>query len=321
MAANGISTLASKEARQVAKLDAAQTKRKASGNTSATAYRPLNTYNINNLPTKSSGNSIVDNANAGGLIQGRPWIKEEANALDIYLNSGSINYLKGWYDSSELSSLADGTRVTQLLDKSIISNNLYSSNYSRDETRPIYKNSPALNNKGYIRFDGNYNILVTESIDWANSLSGYTIFVVAKWAGTHTGAWQSLLSTDNFDFSINRNFASGNWGVSHSGGYEASTNIPVDQNWNCHSLVFNGNGSSNNDKLKYRINKSDIVLSFNSNVLPTTSINNSGLAIGGHYSFQNWWSGDISEVIIFTKTLTSIEIQSVENYLSQKWGL
>lgn len=73
MAANGISTLASKQARQVAKLNAAQTKRQAGGNVNSPAYRTLNTYDINNLPTKFSGNSIVDNPNTGGLIQGRPW--------------------------------------------------------------------------------------------------------------------------------------------------------------------------------------------------------------------------------------------------------
>ena len=37
------------------------------------AYRTLNTYNINNLPTQFSGNTIVDNPNVGGLVQGRPW--------------------------------------------------------------------------------------------------------------------------------------------------------------------------------------------------------------------------------------------------------
>lgn len=73
MSANGISTLASKEARQVAKLDAAQTKRQAGGDTSSPAYRSLNTYNIDDLPTKYSGNVLIDNANTGGLIQGRPW--------------------------------------------------------------------------------------------------------------------------------------------------------------------------------------------------------------------------------------------------------
>jgi hypothetical protein len=73
MAANGISTLSTKQARQVAKLDAAQTKRQAGGNTNALAYRSLNSYNIDNLPTKFSGNIIVDNPNSSGLIQGRPW--------------------------------------------------------------------------------------------------------------------------------------------------------------------------------------------------------------------------------------------------------
>jgi hypothetical protein len=73
MAANGISTLSTKQARQVAKLDAAQTKRQAGGNTNAPAYRSLNSYNIDNLPTKFSGNIIVDNPNSSGLIQGRPW--------------------------------------------------------------------------------------------------------------------------------------------------------------------------------------------------------------------------------------------------------
>ena len=73
MAANGISSLASKQARQVAKLDAAQTSRKAGGNTAAPAYRSLNTYDITMLPTQFSGNTVVDNPNAGGLVQGRPW--------------------------------------------------------------------------------------------------------------------------------------------------------------------------------------------------------------------------------------------------------
>ena len=73
MAANGISTLATKELRQVAKLDLAQTERQAGGDTNAPAYRPLNVYDINLLPTKYSGNTVVDNPNPGGLQPGRPW--------------------------------------------------------------------------------------------------------------------------------------------------------------------------------------------------------------------------------------------------------
>ena len=66
MSANGISTLATKELRQKAKLDLAAAKRATDGNARAT-------YDITQLPTQYDGNNIIDNANAGGLIQGRPW--------------------------------------------------------------------------------------------------------------------------------------------------------------------------------------------------------------------------------------------------------
>ena len=84
MAANGISTLATKQLKQVAKLNIAEAKRQGktvardgtiSGLVDATKpyYRYWNTYDINDLPTKYSGNALVDNANTGGLAAHRPW--------------------------------------------------------------------------------------------------------------------------------------------------------------------------------------------------------------------------------------------------------
>lgn len=67
MSANGISTLVSKELKQIAKLDLASTDRSADGN-------PRSTYNINLLPTRYVGNTIVDNVADGNvLVLGRPW--------------------------------------------------------------------------------------------------------------------------------------------------------------------------------------------------------------------------------------------------------
>jgi len=74
MSANGIAWLSTKEARQKAKLDLAQTKRQSGGDTTTVYYRANNTYDIEGLPTKYSGNNVVDNANTGGLLQGRPWV-------------------------------------------------------------------------------------------------------------------------------------------------------------------------------------------------------------------------------------------------------
>ena len=55
----------SKQERQEAKLAIAGKKRLQTSRT----Y----TLTINNLPTKYTGNAVTDNANSGGLVDGRPW--------------------------------------------------------------------------------------------------------------------------------------------------------------------------------------------------------------------------------------------------------
>lgn len=103
MAKNGISTLATKALRQVAKLDLAQNKRKgytlyangaiASGPSTANAfYRENNTYDIAGLPTQYSGNAIVNNANGalGALTRGRPWL--DVASIDFAPNIWRTDY-------------------------------------------------------------------------------------------------------------------------------------------------------------------------------------------------------------------------------------
>jgi hypothetical protein len=41
--------------------------------TNTAFYRARNTYDITQLPTQYDDNTVVDNANTGGLVQGRPW--------------------------------------------------------------------------------------------------------------------------------------------------------------------------------------------------------------------------------------------------------
>ena len=88
MAANGISTLANKKLRQDTKLAKATAKREGktvaadgtisgSTDTGAVAYRARNTLTIAQLPTRYHASSntgvLVNNANSGGLVVGRPW--------------------------------------------------------------------------------------------------------------------------------------------------------------------------------------------------------------------------------------------------------
>ena len=70
MAQNGISTLPTKEARQIAKLELAQAKRQL---VDTTGYRELRYYDVDLLPTHYEGNTVVANPHPNGLVQGRPW--------------------------------------------------------------------------------------------------------------------------------------------------------------------------------------------------------------------------------------------------------
>ena len=54
-----------KEDRQIQKLEIAKVNRARTG-------RPA-VYNRDDLPTKYVGNTVVDNPNVGGLVDGRPW--------------------------------------------------------------------------------------------------------------------------------------------------------------------------------------------------------------------------------------------------------
>lgn len=72
MSANGISTLPTKEERQRAKLDLAAIDRDTDG-------EPRATYDLTLLPTQYNGNAVLNNANIGGLVVGRPWINTVAD--------------------------------------------------------------------------------------------------------------------------------------------------------------------------------------------------------------------------------------------------
>ena len=79
MALNGISTLSTKQAKQIAKLNLAEYDRDMFGN-------PRAAYDIDRLPTKYSGNNLTNNPNAGGLLTGRPWVSLAAGIYQYHYN-------------------------------------------------------------------------------------------------------------------------------------------------------------------------------------------------------------------------------------------
>ena len=85
MSLNGISTLATRQLRLEGKITLAEAKRQGkvvaadgtiTGSIDPTKpyYRALHTADINLLPTKYIGNTLVDNPNLGSLLPHHPWI-------------------------------------------------------------------------------------------------------------------------------------------------------------------------------------------------------------------------------------------------------
>ena len=80
---NKIARLTTRELRQKAKLDLAALDRVASSNARST-------YDLTELPTQYNDNTIINNPNAGGLVQGRPWITTVA-AFTFYEAFGTTS--------------------------------------------------------------------------------------------------------------------------------------------------------------------------------------------------------------------------------------
>ena len=120
MGANGISDLSTKQAKQAGKLDIAEAKRQGktvaldgtiTGSLDNTKeyYRPLNMLDINLLPTKYSGNTLADNINTAGLVQGRPWQSNIVTAdLVMHLDAGDVDSYSG-----------SGTAVNDMTDNNL----------------------------------------------------------------------------------------------------------------------------------------------------------------------------------------------------------
>jgi hypothetical protein len=177
MSANGISTLATKQAKQLAKLNLAALKRQgytlnangtvASGpDITKNFYRANNEYDITELPTQYQGNTVLDNVNEDGLKTRRPWVSFLPNDLFAYGEMGV------WFDPGNIGSLfqdaagtipvtAAGQPVGKMLDMS--GNNRHATQ-STTSKRPIWRIDPY--GYGYLEFDGVDDFMVTSNILW-----------------------------------------------------------------------------------------------------------------------------------------------------------
>jgi hypothetical protein len=201
MAANGISTLSTKQAKQLAKLNIAQAKRQGkvvaddgtiTGSLDNTKpyYRVNNEYDVSLLPAQYVGNVATNNLNEGGLQASRPWVTFVPS--DLFLSSE-----KGvWYDPGDITTLfqdvagtipvtASGQTVALMKDKSGNNAHATQSDATKRPTFQIYAGT----DYGYLNFDGTNDFMVTSTINF----TGTAVMTASAGIQVDTGATGSRI--------------------------------------------------------------------------------------------------------------------------------
>jgi len=176
-----------KQSRMIQKLEIAQEKRQANGDTTKRYYRVKNTYDITQLPTQYIDNVATNNLNGGGLQLGRPWVTFLPKDLFAAGEKGI------WFDPSDITSLfqdvagtipvtASGQTVALMKDKS---GNLAHATQAVAISRPTYYVYPGTG-YGTLQFDGINDFMVTSAINFTGTavMTATTGFQVAATATT-----------------------------------------------------------------------------------------------------------------------------------------
>ena len=272
MAANSISTLSTKELKQVGKLNIAQAKRQGktvardgtiSGSVDSTKnyYRVRNTYDITQLPTQYTGNAVTDNANTGGLVLGRPWLPNYQSAgLQVFLQTAPSTGTT-WTDAS-----GNGNNAT------IVTTGGGTSTYASDHGGGLTLAGAA----GAVLNISGYN-LPTDG-------GTYSVEVVASVSSTNY--WSSIFGND--DFTLNKGVVayygnSSNFYISTptSNGVYAPVSLATRQNINQYIITVTGN------TVKFYLNGVSQALTDNTGGSPgftaSSGTPTNGLMIGGRH--------------------------------------
>lgn len=254
----------------------------------------------------------------------------------VITSASQLPNLEVWYDASDGATsatrfnngaLTSGTEVTAWHNGGGLSSHDWNSTGGK---RPEFF-APVQNGKGIVRFNGPVaggltgedgdtdEILSINPVSYLRSLQGCTMFILFKTLSTAAGT-RICTSTDTNGFRWGQN------GTQWIGGFAGATftvdTVAADTNYHHIALIFDGSQADNASRFKARLDSTNLTLTFSGTVGTATNASASTF-YGGCDSAgnTNYWSGDIAELLIFTRTLSTSEILGVEDYLTAKWNV
>ena len=225
-----------------------------------------------------------------------------------------------WLDASTLS-LANDASVTSWPDQS--GNGLDFGPLGVDKATPIFRNDGlASRNYPVVRFDGTERYLrLADNDKLDNNLSGLTILIVSR-SNVLDGQARGLLSKRTnassqesysvFTYTDSRLYFDTHNGNDNRLASPTTLNTTTDY---LHSLRFDG--TTQNVHVQSTSAGSRTV-NGNGGVSNTTS----DLILGAlNENYNRYFDGDIAELIIYNEALSDADRLTIENYLSQKYGI
>ena len=190
------------------------------------------------------------------------------------------------------------------------SGNAHHADQSTSASQPLWVDN-VLNGKPVIRFDGNSDLMTTDITGPGGT--EFTFFVVAKSNGQRIISYNDGSDYVLYSYPAPNNFIISNDGGAY-GGLNSGTNNPVAFQVSCARYIANtANGMQTfvNGALLAQRTSANIVL-------PTVPLQLGSYPGGGATELIN---GDVAEIIVYNRSLTDIEREQVENYLTQKYPL
>lgn len=219
-----------------------------------------------------------------------------------------ISGLQLWLDSSDSSTITlSGSNVSQWNDKS---SNGWSVSQGTSLQQPALISS-GLNSKDVIRFDGSNDSLINASITPVSGSTNRTIFAVSNYTGTGVlyNAYFGTTQSNGRVLGVSNEIA-----VRIYGGNRVWT-TGVDSTHCTTTIMLDGTTPSNLSAWK---DGSPLSVSSTANQTINTT---AGVYIGKSVTNTSYWNGDIAEVLVYDSALSTSDRESVESYLSTKWGL
>ena len=253
-----------------------------------------------------------------------------------YVTPNQIPNLSLWYNASASSTTINGiatnnfasivTNGTSLGSWADLSGAGHPANVNGGTGKQPTYAIPVQGGLGAVSYSSaNSNNLDINPTAWADNLSGFTIYIVAR----PTSLPATLFPLVASDTELGIWWNGTNWTVGHSVGNYGTVSVTNDTSkFHVFGLIYTGAGSGNAGKMTFVYDLYEKALSFTGTIGTTTGApnyfffggDNRASSVNATFA-SKYMDGYIGEVMFWTRALSHAEQTSVESYLNTKWKL